>query len=365
MEDEEIMQTALAQNVHVDMSKCAMNWICLHGTGCAKPKRLEKHDKQTLTANSHLRMSKQSSLSAVKQNTTTTDDLPLQQEHLQTHLHTKLGQERDRMRGIGPSVPVELKSRTDTLNEIQPASADNIDFPPAIASGSLVSFPGKRRLCLFGGIADKIGCSNDTWIYELGLQKWKKVEFEGREKSSSTNNISSRADMLNYTLNNVEITRCILPKQRCGHVAVGVGQNEMLVFGGQNVSQVQYFDDLWTLKLEPTPQWKMVCPSGNIPRARWYSSAVFYDDQLFVYGGEGENYELIKDVSVYSRTDNRWLNLRTIYPYPNARMLHSACIVEESMIIVGGVGKDEMSTADVWKFDLSKFFRTNILSLLV
>jgi hypothetical protein len=32
-------------------------------------------------------------------------------------------------------------------------------------------------------------------------------------------------------------------------------------------------------------------------------------------------------------------------------MLHTACIVEEKMIVIGGLGKDDISTADIWNFD--------------
>lgn len=46
------------------------------------------------------------------------------------------------------------------------------------------------------------------------------------------------------------------------------------------------------------------------------------------------------------------MRLRTVYPFPNARMLHSACIVGDLMVVIGGIGKE---VENVWAFDTSMF----------
>jgi hypothetical protein len=353
---DQLHEVLLEEAANDNIANCETQWTCLHGTGSFRVKRLENHVKRstptTPTTNQQQMIQSKSSVTQNKQSLTTVTG----QMNLQLSVHSKLQQSHQEKKEEDKKQELDAAMvKTDVLNE-SGAERDKPEYPPAIASGSLVSFPGKRRLCLFGGMTDKTGCINDTWIYELGLRKWRKIEFEGRERpnlnnSSSSLHAASRTEILNGTLNNFESTKCIVPNERCGHVAVSAGPNEMLLFGGQNVEEVRYFNDLWVFKPDPIPQWKMLCPSGVPPKPRWYSSAVYYEDQLILMGGEGEDYELIKELSIYSKTENKWLNLRTIFPYPSGRMLHSACIVGECMIVVGGVGKDDTSTADVWSFD--------------
>ena len=46
----------------------------------------------------------------------------------------------------------------------------------------------------------------------------------------------------------------------------------------------------------------------------------------------------------------RWLDMRTIYPYPPGRQLHAAAALpDETMWVVGGIGDKPLT--DVWVFD--------------
>jgi hypothetical protein len=105
---------------------------------------------------------------------------------------------------------------------------------------------------------------------------------------------------------------------------------------------------------------KMLIPTGTPPTPRWYASCVTFEDRIYIYGGEGENYSILKDIAVYSARENLWLNFRTIYPYPAPRMLHSACMVQGKMIVIGGLGKDDDTVCDTWSFDVRRMTWTKL-----
>jgi hypothetical protein len=259
------------------------------------------------------------------------------------------------------------KPKIHAFNNLQYRTEDQARVnPPGLTSCSLVSFPGKRRLCLFGGMSDS-GTLNDTWIYELGLQEWHKIEFEAPAQvhNSSLSNLAVTSANKTFandnnafsplSFNNYDShTKSVVPPKRCGHVAVAMNSNEMHVFGGQNVERMAYYNDMWLFKNDPAPMWKMLIPNGTPPTPRWYCSGVNFQDRFLIYGGEGENYSILKDIAVYSTSSNLWLNFRTIYPYPAPRMLHTACMAQEKMIVIGGVGKDDDGVCDAWSFDVRR-----------
>lgn len=49
-----------------------------------------------------------------------------------------------------------------------------------------------------------------------------------------------------------------------------------------------------------------------------------------------------------------WLEMRTIFPYPKARQLHSCSRIDgtDSMCVIGGVGIEDIN--DIWIFDARK-----------
>lgn len=108
--------------------------------------------------------------------------------------------------------------------------------PPPLTSCTLVAFQGKRKLCLFGGMSEK-GSTNSTWIFDLGVLKWKLIGF------SQTNNEQS-IDQTFYS-----IQKTIVPPKRCGHCAATIGSNEMYLFGGQYIEKMVYYNDLWVFRL--------------------------------------------------------------------------------------------------------------------
>jgi hypothetical protein len=160
------------------------------------------------------------------------------------------------------------KPKIHAFNNLQYRTDDQVRTnPPGLTSSTLVSFPGKKRLCLFGGISES-GTMNDTWIYELGLKEWHKIEFEApvQQHNTSLSNlvVTSANRSINHdqncfsplSFNNYENhVKSVIPPKRCGHVAVSMTSNEMHIFGGQNVEKMVYYNDMWLFKNDPAPTW--------------------------------------------------------------------------------------------------------------
>jgi len=320
----------------------------------------------------------------------------IKQKLLQSSQEEEAAEEQNRaLQAQGSSILKEyrhiLKEHDDRKREAairQQAEMLASMVPPPLTSPSLVAFKGKRKLCLFGGIGNN-GCMNDTWIYDLGVQQWKKITTDTYaadhlHSSSIDSSISIKGSLgLNHSYatknninnnnnnfggkkttmgsshtatstfrNNPAVANLLVPQARCGHCAVSTGPNEMLMFGGNKTETMKYYNDMWSFKLEPTPQWKLLNPHGTAPVARSYAASVFYEDYFVIHSGESEKYELLRDICLYSKKQNKWLALKTIYPYPAERMLHSAVEVDGKFIITGGVSSVN-NLADVWSFDLS------------
>jgi len=220
--------------------------------------------------------------------------------------------------------------------------------PPPLNSGTLVAFPSKRRLCLFGGMTDQ-GSTNDTWIFEIGLEKWIRTEFLAtRENTFSDYSPLKKRNSL------VEDN---IPRKRCGHVADTFDNNTMFMFGGGDLEQKQLYNDLWMFKPDPYPVWK--CLSSNDydlsktpgkPSPRMNAACTAKDDIFIVHGGEGHHFLPLDDFGVFSRENNEWIPLLTVHPKPSARFLHTANLIDNKMIVVGGASNMAF-TDTVWSFD--------------
>lgn len=217
--------------------------------------------------------------------------------------------------------------------------------PPALTSSSLVSLRNEEgaHLCVFGGILDNSPV-NETWLYDLETKKWITVQ-EGRDDEAD----SSPQALQRKKLRSQQGYAAQYPQARCGHNAVAVAKGkEMLVFGGANICTAAYYNDLWSFDAD-IYEWKKVGPAGFPPQPRWQSSAVAIEDRVFIYAGEGQQYNLLSDVNAYSHEAQEWLKLRTIHPSPPARMMHAAVAIGDRMYVIGGRGRE--SLCDVWCFE--------------
>jgi len=167
------------------------------------------------------------------------------------------------------------------------------------------------------------------------------------------------ADDLNTTklnkFHNLHLSdKNLTPQARAGHMMVNTTESQILLFGGKRTEEYEFFNDIWMLNfsLDASAKWRMVSPRGKAPSPRWnFSMCLFQSSRLFIYGGEGPNNEIFGDMACYDLEKNYWLPLKKTFPSPNPRMLHSACIINSLLFVIGGVG-NPLSTSDVWSWDM-------------
>lgn len=242
----------------------------------------------------------------------------------------------------GPSVSraFENSLNSDALSRIPV-------FPHPYSSAAMCRIPGS--LCVFGGVTDG-GSTNETWLYDLEKQVWRfpfaeelfrvsRMEARGGMASSSMDMAGEEADM-------------VMPTARCGHSMVVVPQDpfKLLTFGGSCLESGRYISDVWQLSAGAYPSWDEIPQGGDIPFARLHATSCVMGNKVFLYGGEAESYELLGDIHAFDIDRRRWLDMRTIYPYPPGRQLHAAAALpDETMWVVGGIGDKPLT--DVWVFD--------------
>ncbi|EFC50703.1 predicted protein [Naegleria gruberi] len=209
------------------------------------------------------------------------------------------------------------------------------ESPPPTNSGSLIAFPSKRKLCLFGG-STNCGSSSETWLFEVGLQKWMKVMIDPLHNHS-------------------------IPEKRFGHCAGVFDSNTMCIFGGGDSDSRTLYNDLWIFKPDPFPIWKCLSKSNSNgvkgqPTPRMHSVCAVKDDLLFIHGGEGSNFLALDDLYVFSRSQNFWIPLIPVLPKPSPRFLHTASVIDSKIIIIGGMNGANEIEDSVWSLDTRSFF---------
>ena len=142
--------------------------------------------------------------------------------------------------------------------------------PPAMAGSSIVSFHAHNILVLFGGVVDKVP-NNNTWTYSLKTKRWHLVVPD--------------SDMP-------------LPEPRSGHSTAAVNEDEMILFGGANISATRYYNDIWLFNVR-TKVWTQIEPAGEKPSHRWASAVASFESRIYVHGGESPHYEVLSDLHVY------------------------------------------------------------------
>lgn len=114
------------------------------------------------------------------------------------------------------------------------------------------------------------------------------------------------------------------------------GQDFLFVFGGKNESQEVLGDSCF---LDPNRNlWTEVGIKGAPPEARFSHSACSYQGGAVIFGGLSSRGLPLGDTTLLKPTDNGfcWEHL-DIKPLPPARYSHSAHVIGDNLLVVGGV----------------------------
>ncbi|XP_077072010.1 tRNA wybutosine-synthesizing protein 4 [Siphateles boraxobius] len=95
----------------------------------------------------------------------------------------------------------------------------------------------------------------------------------------------------------------------------------------------------------------MIC-TGTFPKARWRhtSTLVCHNDKrfLFVFGGRTEKDPVLGDAHFLCLEDKHWTEITVVGVVPEARHSHSSCPYGGGLVIFGGLGKGGRPLCDVF-----------------
>jgi hypothetical protein len=196
--------------------------------------------------------------------------------------------------------------------------------PSARPAHTTIYDPLRDRLIVFGGQAG----SDEVWAMTLaGGPAWTQLMPEGT-----------------------------LPTGRQQHAAIyDPVHDRMVVFGGQEFGH--YYDDVWALSLEGTPEWTQLAPGGTPPAARSLHDAI-YDPlrgRMIVYGGGSNAGQQLYDDAWSLSLDGStaWTKLAPAGTPPKARIFHTAIYdaAGDGMVVFGGYGFSYFVDMGTLEFD--------------
>lgn len=141
-----------------------------------------------------------------------------------------------------------------------------------------------------------------------------------------------------------------LPPPCRAHTAT-LADRRIFVFGGGEGPS--YYNSLYILDTQ-TYKWTCVQPPDPLPLPRRAHAAVLYKTRLIIFGG-GNGVKALNDVWSLDTSapveKMRWEQLKTHGPKPGPRGYHTANLVGNIMIVIGGSdGRDCFD--DIWVLNM-------------
>ncbi|KAJ7088560.1 galactose oxidase [Mycena crocata] len=181
---------------------------------------------------------------------------------------------------------------------------------------------------LFGGCDDK-ECSRDIFCFDTETMQWSRPETTGE-----------------------------IPPPSRAHTATLVDRKIVVYGGGQGST---YYDSIYILDTV-TRRWSRPTVTGPTPPPRRAHTGVLYHGKIYMFGG-GNGMTALNDVwtlDVTNVSKLRWEELQTSGRKPSHRGYHTANLIGNIMIVVGGSdGKDCFN--DIWCLNLDTLRWTKLL----
>ncbi|KAH9177240.1 galactose oxidase [Lactarius sanguifluus] len=183
---------------------------------------------------------------------------------------------------------------------------------------------------IFGGCDDK-GCFKDMWCFNIETMQWSHPEMQGD-----------------------------LPPPCRAHSATLIGRKIVIIGGGEGAS---YYNSVHVFDI-PTRRWsRPTFTTTDVPPPRRAHTTVMYQGKIWVFGG-GNGLQALNDVwtlDVGTSLDRmKWEQVAiTGRKRPSPRGYHTANLVQNMMIVVGGSDGRECFQ-DIWCLNLDAAVWTQV-----
>ena len=220
-------------------------------------------------------------------------------------------------------ISINSYSQTGKWTELHPLRSHNEDFFfPRYRSGAGMAKLTDGKILLFGGNGGGKR-NNDTWIFDLELNTWTKIETE-------------------HT-----------PPPRAEHGLAQLFDGKVLLFGGQNGQDIIY-DDTWIFDISKM-DWQNMNPEKH-PSSRYaFGMSDLSEGKVIIFGGDllkdSNGYHYGHETWIYYYSDNLWREYEYITAHtPISRAGPGMAQLSEGKVLMFG-GYIYKRLNDTWIFD--------------
>jgi len=157
--------------------------------------------------------------------------------------------------------------------------------------------------------------------------------------------IPNRKELV-WSRSNIESVQ--IPLVRRYHGAVYFNNN-MYIFGGFGGDQKPH-NDFCRLHLGEM-KWSVVESYGEIPSPRWGHVSFVYKNKLYIHGGNEAKYAALGDFYSYDFSSGQWFKI-DLPNSPTPRFAHSSAVHGNKLYIFGGSKTNKIYFNDLHVFDL-------------
>ncbi|GMF18203.1 unnamed protein product [Phytophthora lilii] len=231
-----------------------------------------------------------------------------------------------------PSVHANIQPAVDSLPE-------GMSMHPPPLEGYASALVDNKLFVVGGTIVNKVSLpqpaepTNQVWAYDIELKSWDRwTDF---------------------------------PIGIRHHQMVALGDNQLLVLGGENNCAASRHMDLYKCSTTRNadgslPTWTLIQAAIGaataMPQARAFHTAstiwVRLDSIVFMYGGKSVDNEILGDAWYLSLDDYAWSRLpSSVSLDPGPRIGCSSAVIGECVYIFGGKDREEKFRSDLWRYN--------------
>jgi N-acetylneuraminic acid mutarotase len=236
--------------------------------------------------------------------------------------------------------------------------------PPALVGSAMCALGD--HLYLFGGANFDAGTHDDFFSFNTVTESWSRVSVagyspsgrahHGQACSSSNVYLFGGEDSSSTLLNDLSVfsgsgwsataPSGSVPSARKRFTLTHANNGKLYLFGGAGSSSTK-LSDAYALDTGSLV-WVSLTTTGERPTPRDGHSAIVLDERLYVFGGNDQNGWSLNDVRFLDLGSLRWTAPRPAGVPPGPRSGHVASLVNQKVVVYGGVSANHALLNDTW-----------------
>ena len=272
-----------------------------------------------------------------------------------------------------------ISCEPEQVVEVSWEKYNKIGEMPINRSEHSMAYVGNGRLIMFGGYNNNDEYLKDTWEYDLATHTWTEynteaimpqarnkhamayvgngrlIMFGGYNEDDKYLKDTWEYDLATHTWTEYN-TEAIMPQARNKHAMACVGNGQLIMFGGEGVSddgEHSYLSDTW--KYDIVGHIWTECDIETIPFARSeHEMAYVGDGKIIMFGGDIEDIGISSDTWIYDANNHTW-TLQITENTPSKRVNHSMVYIgDNKLVMFGGYGSYSGAhcISDTWEYDV-------------